>query len=105
MVSQLSDNIYDDAEASQFDKDDANSRNVSEVYQLIICGEHEKLERHLEENSERFNVTRIFNQSGFTPAHLAAYKGQNRMCEILINFVLNSDKYKGCPVSQDGNGP
>lgn len=60
---------------------------------MIICGEPEKLERHLETTADRFDVTKIFNQSGFTPIHLAAYKMQNRTCEVLINFVLSNDRY------------
>ena len=58
-------------------------------------GESEKLERHLEKTAEKIDVTKILNPSGFTPVHLAAYKGQNRTCEVLINFVLSSENYKG----------
>ena len=62
-------------------------------------GESEKLERHLEKTAEKLDVAKVLNPSGFTPVHLAAYKGQNRTCEVLINFVLNSDNYKGCPAT------
>ena len=47
------------------------------------------LEKHLETNKDKFDVMSIFNTSGFTPVHLAAYKSLNRVCEILIRFVLN----------------
>ena len=78
VVSQLSDSLYDEyggVAELHYDRDDANSRIISEVYVLIMQGESEKLERHLEKTSERFDVTKILNPSGFTPIHLAAYKG------------------------------
>ena len=73
MVSQLSDSIYD-TNAEQFDRDDHEARPLGLLWVLITSGEHESLERHLEETVDKFDVTKIFNSSGFTPLHLAAYK-------------------------------
>lgn len=33
----------------------------------------------------------IFDKSGYTPVHYAAYKNNEKAVEILINFVLNED--------------
>ena len=50
--------------------------------------DYEGLERHLDINKDKFDVTTLTNTSGFTLMHLAAYKSLNRGCEILIRFVL-----------------
>ena len=33
----------------------------------------------------------IFDKNGHTPIHYAAYKNIDKVCEILINFVLSSE--------------
>lgn len=38
---------------------------------------------------ERFNVTLLYDKSGSTPLHYAAYKNIERACEILIEFILS----------------
>jgi ankyrin repeat protein len=46
------------------------------------------LKKHLEDTSDKYDVTRIFDRSGYSPLHFAAYKNSERMCEVLTEFIL-----------------
>jgi ankyrin repeat protein len=48
-----------------------------------------ELKHHLEATRERFDVTTIFDRTGYSPLHFAAYKNSDKLCEILCEFVLN----------------
>ena len=36
-------------------------------------------------------MTNIFDKSGYSPLHYAAYKNIDKACQILVDFVLNDD--------------
>ena len=47
-----------------------------------------ELRAHLDATKDRFNVANIYDKSGYTPIHYAAYKNIEKACEILISFAL-----------------
>lgn len=55
-----------------------------------------ELKAHLEHTRDKFDVTNLFDRSGYSPLHFAAYKNSDRLCEILCEFILtrglNEDK-------------
>ena len=48
-----------------------------------------ELKHHLNSTKDKFNVTLLYDQSGYTPLHYAAYKNIEKACEILIDFILS----------------
>ena len=56
-----------------------------------------ELKNHLNTTKDKFNVFNIYDKSGYSPIHYAAYKNIEKACEILIEFVLSdeSDKTSG----------
>ena len=53
--------------------------------------EPDELKKHLEVSSGRFDVTAIYDRSGYSPLHFAAYKDSFKMCQILCEFVLTNN--------------
>lgn len=51
--------------------------------------EHVELKAHLQSTKDRFDVTEIYDRSGYSPLHFAAYKNSDKICEILCDFVLD----------------
>jgi len=47
-----------------------------------------ELKAHLDATKDRFYITNIFDKSGYSPMHYAAYKNIDKACEILVDFVL-----------------
>jgi len=37
-------------------------------------------------------VTTIYDRTGYSPLHFAAYKNSDKLCDILCEFILTSDK-------------
>ena len=48
-----------------------------------------ELKHHLNVTKDKFNVTMLYDKSGYTPMHYAAYKNIEKACEILIEFILS----------------
>ena len=48
-----------------------------------------ELKNHLDTTKDKFNITQIYDKSGYTPLHYAAYKNIEKACEILIDFILS----------------
>ena len=71
-----------------FDSSLEDRREEKEVFRLIKDMEFVELEKHLNTTKDRFNVISIYDKSGYSPLHYAAYKNIGRACEILIEFVL-----------------
>jgi ankyrin repeat protein len=46
-----------------------------------------ELTRHLIDSQAKFDVTEIFDKSGYSPLHFAAYKNSEKMAEVLCDFV------------------
>ena len=53
--------------------------------------DYNELRSHLNATKNQFKVTNIFDKSGYSPLHYAAYKNIDKACQILIEFVLNDD--------------
>ena len=47
-----------------------------------------ELRKHLNATKDRFDVLNIYDKSGYSPLHYAAYKNIEKACEILIEFVI-----------------
>ena len=75
-----------------FDSSMDDRREEKLVYKFIQRMDYDELSYHLSKNATKFNVTTIFDRSGYSPLHYAAYKNADKMCEILINFVLDGGK-------------
>ena len=50
------------------------------------------LRQHLNTTKGKFNVKKIYDKSGYSPIHYAAYKNIKKACEIIIEFILQDDK-------------
>lgn len=46
-----------------------------------------ELSRHLIETESRFDITEIFDKSGYSPLHFASYKNSEKMAEVLCEYV------------------
>ena len=90
MVSQFSDSDDTAEKSEKFDAAAEKEKSATLIWNHIKSNDDEGLKEHLEQNKDKFDVTKIFNPTGFTPIHLAAYKSQLRICEILIEFALNN---------------
>ena len=80
MVSELSESICDpsmkeneDGEEGEF-FDEQESRPQAELFAMIMNNESEGLEALLGQIQDSLDLTTMFNTSGFTLIHLAAYK-------------------------------
>ena len=51
-----------------------------------------ELRNHLNATKDRFNIFNVYDKSGYSPLHYAAYKNIEKACEILIDFVLSDDQ-------------
>ena len=64
----------------------------------------EELKNHLDATKDKFNVVAIYDKSGYSPMHYAAYKNISKACEILVDFILAKDHYSARASQQLGNG-
>lgn len=74
----------------QFEKFDSTSDDRKEekfVFKYIQRLEFNELQRHLVETESRFDITEIYDRSGYSPLHFAAYKNSHQMAELLCRFV------------------
>lgn len=62
-----------------------------------------ELWNHLNATKDKFNVLNIFDKSGYSPLHYAAYKNIEKACQILIDFILLDDFLKK-PQMNGGSG-
>ena len=46
------------------------------------------MKQHINATAKAYDITTIYDKSGYSPLHFAAYKNYDRICEILIDFVL-----------------
>ena len=49
--------------------------------------ENAELERHLLQMRFRQDIVKIFDKSGYSLLHYAAYKNNERAVQILLNFI------------------
>ena len=53
-----------------------------------------ELKNHLDATKDKFNVVSIYDKSGYSPIHYAAYKNIEKACEILIDFILTDNVHQ-----------
>ena len=75
-------------------------RDEKLVFKYIQRMEPNELKNHLELTRDRFEITEIYDRTGYSPLHFAAYKNSDRLCEILCEFVLARSM-----VTQRSNSP
>lgn len=72
-----------------FDSSLEERKDEKLVFKYIQRMDFTELKQHLNTTKEKFNVTQIFDKSGYTPLHYAAYKNIEKACEILVDFILS----------------
>lgn len=80
-----------------FDSSMDERRDEKLVYKYISRNEEVSLKKHLEQCMDKFDVTRIFDRSGYSPLHFAAFKNFDKLCQVLCEFVL----YRGVSCAED----
>jgi ankyrin repeat protein len=50
--------------------------------------EIKELQKHLIDTETKFDVTEIYDRSGYSPLHFAAYKNNEKMAEVLCSYVM-----------------
>lgn len=55
-------------------------RDEKLVFKFIQRMEPTELKSHLELTKSKFDVTKIYDRSGYSPLHFAAYKNSDRLC-------------------------
>ena len=64
-----------------------------------------ELHNHLYDSKDKFDLLKIYDKSGYTPIHYAAYKNIEKACEILIRFVLaDEDEEPNAALLNGGSG-
>ena len=64
-------------------------RDEKLVFKYLQRMEAMELKVHLESTKDKFDVTTLYDRSGYSPLHFASYKNSDRLCEILCEFVLS----------------
>lgn len=72
-----------------FDSSLEERRDEKLVFKFIQRMDFSELKHHLNTTKDKFNVTQIYDKSGYTPLHYAAYKNIEKACEILTDFILS----------------
>lgn len=72
-----------------FDSSMDEKRDEKLVFKYIQRMEPLDLKSHLEHSKDKFNVTQIYDRTGYSPLHFAAYKNSDKLCEILCEFIQN----------------
>jgi hypothetical protein len=63
------------------------------IYRYISKNENEELKRHLELHASKLeDITKIFDKSGYSCLHFAAFKNYESICYTLAEFILNRKK-------------
>jgi len=77
-----------------FDSSMDEKRDEKLVFKYIQRMEPHELKAHLENNRDRMDVTNIYDRSGYSPLHFAAYKNSDKLCEVLCEFILKRYRYR-----------
>ncbi|CDW73662.1 dhhc zinc finger domain containing protein [Stylonychia lemnae] len=81
-----------------FDSSIDERRDEKVVYKLIQRCETEELKKHLEATAAKFELTAVYDRSGYSPLHYAAFKNIDEICTTLCDYIL-----KRRPASQPAN--
>lgn len=63
-------------------------REEKMIYKYIQRCETEELKKHLEITTNKFELTEIYDRSGYSPIHYAAFKNIDDICYILCDYIL-----------------
>jgi hypothetical protein len=74
----------------RFDSSTDERRDEKNVFKYIQRVEIHELARHLVATEDRYNLTTIYDRSGYTPLHFATYRNVQDAIEVLIDFVRHS---------------
>ncbi len=58
------------------------------IFKLIQRSDADLLQKHILSTHDKYDLTQIYDQSGYSPLHFAAYKNNFRICELLIEHIL-----------------
>jgi ankyrin repeat protein len=58
-------------------------RDEKLLFKYISRNEETYLKSHLEMCLDKFDVTTVFDRSGYSPLHFAAFKNFEKVCEVL----------------------
>ena len=75
-------------------------RDEKVIYKFISRNEIDELQEHLLQTGHKFEITEIFDRSGYSPLHFAAFKNTEEICKLLCNYVLSRQ-----PTNQTPKGP
>jgi ankyrin repeat protein len=65
-----------------------DKRDEKLVFKFINRGDERYLLEHLEMVKEKVDVTKIYDRSGYSPLHFAAFKNQEKICNVLCEHAL-----------------
>ena len=74
-----------------FDSSREEKREEKFIFKYIQRMDFGSLESHLRSTRNKFDIMQIYDKSGYTPIHYAAYKNIDRAVEIIIKFALSED--------------
>ncbi len=74
-----------------FDSSMDDRRDEKLVFKYINRGDERYLLDHLELVKEKVDLTKIYDRSGYSPLHFAAFKNFEKICHVLCDHVVNMD--------------
>ena len=63
-----------------------------------------ELENHLIATRDKIDLMQIYDKSGYTPIHYAAYKNLDKAIEIIIKFALSDEADRSRIMANGGSG-
>jgi hypothetical protein len=63
-------------------------RDEKLVFKLISKMSSVDLKTHIFLTQDKYDITKIYDRSGYSPLHFAAYKNSEKICEVLIEFIM-----------------
>ena len=91
----------------QFETFDSSKeeKNVEKfIYKYIQRQQFQELDNLLRATRDKVEITTIYDKSGYTPIHYAAYKNIEKAVEIIIRFILSEDDDKTHAFVNGGSG-
>jgi ankyrin repeat protein len=58
------------------------------VFKFISKINATQLKAHIQQTHDKYEITKIFDRSGYSPLHFAAYKNSSKICKILCEYIL-----------------
>lgn len=71
-----------------FDSSIDINKDKTLVYRLIQRHEISELESHLINTQDDFDITTLYDKSGYSPLHYAAYRNSFESVQVLCDFLL-----------------